>query len=78
MTEPIVRLNLCPDCEHCPEVRVFEDRVIIGEEPHVAVLSKEQWAILVQAARQGIFDQAIEASDCPCTPGCCCCGSCPL
>ncbi|MFN3974172.1 MAG: hypothetical protein ACK4K2_02680 [Dehalococcoidia bacterium] len=71
--EPIVRLNLCPDCVHCPEVRVYPDRVEIGEEPHLATLTPGQWGVLVGAVRQGKLD-APRKQDCPCGCGYCPCG----
>lgn len=78
--EPIIRLNLCPDCGHCPEVRVYPDRVEIGEEPHLATLTREQWGVLVEAVRHGKLEApAIGGQGCPCgcpEPGCGC--GCPL
>jgi hypothetical protein len=75
-TEPSVRVNLCPDCKHCPEVQVYPDRVLVGEAPNLAVLTPEQWSVLVQAVREGKFDQTAQGCDCPCEPGACSCGCC--
>ncbi|GBD10693.1 hypothetical protein HRbin23_00338 [bacterium HR23] len=73
--EPMVRFSLCPDCGHCPEVRVYPDRVEIGEEPRIAVLSREQWGVLVEAVRQGNLEgPSAQKGTCPCGCGCPCCG----
>ena len=75
-SEPVARLNLCPDCTHCPEVLVYPDRVVIGEAPQVAVLTREQWSVLVQAVRRGDLEPTPEPTKaCPggCdSPGCGC------
>jgi hypothetical protein len=48
-----VRVSLCPACGACPEVVIDGDQVHIGEAGNRAVLSKEEWNVLVQLVRTG-------------------------
>jgi hypothetical protein len=48
-----VRVSLCPACGACPEVVIDGDRVHIGETGNRAVLSKDEWNVLVQLIRSG-------------------------
>ncbi len=70
---PIVRYSLCPDCVACPEVAIYPDRVIIGEEGNQVHLTRQQWERLVAAVRAGELDAPAD-SCCPdCPPDCYCC-----
>lgn len=46
-------LSLCPECGACPEVRVYEDRVVIGEGDTVVSLPPEAWNLLVDKIQNG-------------------------
>jgi hypothetical protein len=39
-------VKLCREGSCCPEVRMMEDSVSIGEDANTCVLSLEQWEIL--------------------------------
>ena len=39
-------VKLCRDCSCCPEVKVGENTVEIGEKDNICVLTLEQWEIL--------------------------------
>jgi hypothetical protein len=54
--EPVVRYSLCPDCVDCvacPEVVIYPDQVIIGEEGNQVRLTPREWERLVMAVRSG-------------------------
>lgn len=51
--EPVVRYRLCPDCDACPEVTIYPDRVLIGEEGNQVHLAPREWERLVMAVRSG-------------------------
>jgi hypothetical protein len=57
--EPVVRYSLCPecpdcvDCVACPEVVIYPDQVIIGEEGNQVRLTPREWERLVMAVRSG-------------------------
>jgi hypothetical protein len=46
-----IRVSLCPACGACPEVVIDGEEVRIGEAGNLAVLSKEEWNVLVQLVR---------------------------
>lgn len=60
---------LCPNCEACPTVEVFEREVRIGEAENVVRLKVEEWNQLVRAIQQGELKEVQE----PCGCGCCGC-----
>lgn len=39
-------VNLCGQCGQCPEVRITDERVEIGERGNLCVLTKEEWESL--------------------------------
>ena len=47
------RYSLCPACSACPEVVIDGDHVRIGEDPNTAVLTKDEWNVLVGLIRSG-------------------------
>lgn len=70
--EPIVRYSLCPDCDACPEVAIYPDRVLIGEEGNQVRLAPAEWERLVTAVRGGELGPAVADPCCPdCPPDCC-------
>ncbi len=46
-------LNLCGDCEHCPQVVVEEEEVRIGDEGNLVRLKREEWNALVGYIKEG-------------------------
>ena len=48
-----VRVVLCTECEHCPEVVITDQGVTIGEHQNVVKLSHTEWNELVTRIRSG-------------------------
>lgn len=48
-----MKVTLCTDCEHCPEVEVTETGVKIGEEGNLAILTHKEWNVLVDLILRG-------------------------
>ena len=48
-----LKVSLCPSCIACPEVEIVGDEVRIGETGNLAVLTKEEWNVLVDLIRSG-------------------------
>lgn len=48
-----IRVNLCPDCDRCPEVVITDECVCIGEDENVARLSHDEWNQFVKAVQHG-------------------------
>jgi hypothetical protein len=40
-------------CEHCPEVVINDDGVVIGEDQNIVRLSHAEWNELVMLVRRG-------------------------
>ncbi|HLE26166.1 MAG TPA: hypothetical protein VI935_11055 [Thermodesulfobacteriota bacterium] len=51
--EPKERVLLCPICGACPEVRIYDDEVRIGEEGNMVKLSVDEWNTLVEKILSG-------------------------
>jgi hypothetical protein len=45
-------VSLCPACDACPAVEVYEETVLIGEANNEVVLAKAEWNALVDAVLQ--------------------------
>jgi hypothetical protein len=52
-----VRVVLCSQCEHCPEVVIDDQCVTIGEDQNVVKLSHAEWNELVARVRSGELAQ---------------------
>lgn len=48
-----MKVTLCTECEHCPEVDITETGVKIGEEGNLAVLTPKEWNVLVELIQSG-------------------------
>jgi hypothetical protein len=48
-----VRVSLCPACDACPAVEIAGDQIRIGERENTAVLTKEEWNVLVELIQAG-------------------------
>ncbi|MFQ5803007.1 MAG: hypothetical protein ACE5JQ_08950 [Candidatus Methylomirabilales bacterium] len=46
-------VSLCPACDACPAVEVYEDTVRIGEPNNQVALPRAEWNRLVEAILQG-------------------------
>ncbi len=51
--EPKQKVTLCPSCDACPEVAVYEDEVRIGEATNLVCLKKDEWNQLVEQIQKG-------------------------
>ena len=51
--EPKESVTLCPECGMCPEVKIFENHVTIGEEGNMVRLKVEGWDTLVEKTSNG-------------------------
>ncbi len=47
------RHSLCPGCTACPEVVIDDDEVRIGEDASTAILTREEWNVLVDLIQSG-------------------------
>ncbi len=47
------KVSLCTECQHCPVVELASDKVRIGEEGNLVVLSREEWNTLVEKIKTG-------------------------
>jgi hypothetical protein len=48
-----VRVVLCTECEHCPEVVIGDEGITIGEDQNVVKLTHAEWNELVSRIRSG-------------------------
>lgn len=49
---------LCPACEACPAVEIYEDgRVAIGEAPNLVTLGRQEWNELVRGIKTGTLGE---------------------
>lgn len=53
-----VKMSLCPACSACPEVEIAGDEVRIGETGNLAVLTKDEWNVLVDLITSGRLTKA--------------------
>jgi len=51
--ELIKEVSLCPACDKCPAVEIYEDEVVIGEEGGAVALAKDAWNVLVKYIKAG-------------------------
>ncbi len=48
------KVTLCPaGCGACPDVEIAGDEVRIGETGNLAVLTKDEWNVLVELIQSG-------------------------
>lgn len=48
-----MKVTLCTECEHCPEVELTDQGVKIGEAGNLAVLTRKEWNLLVDLIQTG-------------------------
>ncbi len=46
-------VSLCDACQNCPEVRIDDERVEIGEPGNLCVLTVDEWQVLKQKVLDG-------------------------
>jgi hypothetical protein len=46
-------VSLCPACDACPAVEVYDETVQIGEPGNQVTLARAEWNALVEAILQG-------------------------
>ncbi|MGI0028439.1 MAG: hypothetical protein ACREAQ_01840 [Nitrososphaera sp.] len=46
-------VSLCPACDACPAVAVYDETVQIGEPGNQVTLARVEWNALVEAILQG-------------------------
>jgi hypothetical protein len=46
-------VSLCPACDACPAVEVYDETVQIGEAGNQVTLARAEWNALVEAILQG-------------------------
>ncbi|MBI4186363.1 MAG: hypothetical protein HY530_02510 [Chloroflexi bacterium] len=46
-------VTLCKDCHCCPVVKIADDRVEVGEEGNLCVLTRQEWEALKQKVLSG-------------------------
>ncbi len=46
-------VSLCPACDACPAVEVYEETVRIGEAENRVTLTRDEWNVLVEVIAQG-------------------------
>ena len=51
--EPKETVYLCPACDMCPEVKLFENHATIGEEGNIVSLNEYEWNSLVEKILSG-------------------------
>ncbi len=51
--EPKERVILCTECDMCPEVQLYDNEVIIGEEGNTVKLNVSEWNTLVEKIING-------------------------
>lgn len=52
----IKRLTLCPACEACPEVAIYDGEVHVGEAGNLVRLNRSEWNSLVEKIKKGELD----------------------
>lgn len=54
-----MKVVLCTECEHCPEVELTPTGVRIGEEGNLAVLTPKEWNLLVDLIHAGKLEKVV-------------------
>ena len=48
-----IKITLCPNCSECPEVKITDQGVSIGEDQNIVKLSHAEWNELVRLVKSG-------------------------
>ncbi len=46
-------VTLCPECGACPEIKLYDREVIIGEEGNMVKLKLDEWNTIVEKIQNG-------------------------
>lgn len=46
-------VSLCRDCQCCPVVKIKDERIEIGENDNICVLTKSEWEVLKEKILSG-------------------------
>ncbi len=46
-------VTLCPECGACPEIKLYDREVIIGEEGNMVKLKLDEWNTIVEKIQSG-------------------------
>ena len=60
ITDGELKITFCRTCRTCPsvEIKVDSDEVIIGgEKEGISTFSKDEFGMLIDAAKKGVFDK---------------------
>ena len=60
ITDQELKVTFCRTCRTCPsvEIKLESDEVIVGgEKEGISTFSKDEFFMLVEAAKKGIFDK---------------------
>ncbi|HKO14811.1 MAG TPA: hypothetical protein VJU87_01175 [Gemmatimonadaceae bacterium] len=53
-TSPRQVVSLCPACDACPAVEIYENGTVrVGEKPNIVTLAAAEWNELVRAVKRG-------------------------
>ena len=55
--EPKERVSLCPVCEACPEVQLYNSEARIGEAENMVRLNVDEWNTLVAKILSGTLEK---------------------
>ncbi|MGB7291706.1 MAG: hypothetical protein WBD99_06020 [Thermodesulfobacteriota bacterium] len=55
--EPKETVYLCPACDLCPEVKIYDNHATIGEVGNMVTLNKFEWNTLVEKIISGALGQ---------------------
>lgn len=60
ITEQELKVTFCRTCRTCPSIEISldsNDVIIGGEKEGISTFSKDEFSMLIEAAKRGIFDK---------------------
>ncbi len=51
--QPNRTVTLCPECGACPEIKLYDNEVLIGEEGNMVKLKRDEWNTIVDKILSG-------------------------
>lgn len=51
--QPNENITLCPECGACPEIKFYDNEIIIGEEGNLVKLKVDEWNTIVDKILNG-------------------------
>jgi len=57
-----IKITLCPNCSECPEVKITDQGVSIGEDQNIVKLSHAEWNELVRLVKSGELYEVSESA----------------